>query len=827
MHWLERVRRPLHDVLRFAKAHKRSLATGIALFVVAAWAFRWARKAAGFWGIDDAGITYAAAFELADHHSLAPYLEGTPVEDYSNPLLFFVVAFLRVIGLFNPVTTHVYLEMIVFALMVTLVWRVLRSVTGDIAAVAGAIGFAALELVTPATWIWYGSGLESVWVSAGLVALLWICVRTSRGLALSPAWGALAFFVSITRPEAPVYVAGFYLALFAFARPSQVSLWTHARQVARALAVTTVLFLLFLCWRRIGYGDWLPNTYYAKLYEKHHLAKNLREYVVPGILPYCRSALFATSVFALLVTPKMETIAQSLVVFLLASLALPITAGADWMGENRFATTFLAVSHVAYAAFFAVCIARLSQASPRNWRVPYFVTVVTALLVPALLYYDRIAIRDRIDLNEVTIAIVAELQGGERWEHQMRLGLPYPVVMLPDAGGSLLVGGMQLLDNGYLADFQMSRIGRNYPDPTDHRVLNQYQHEERRPDLVDDNRNFALDHSFLGTTYLSGEGRLFAKRDLVEVAEVDPGAQLLFEDGHVQVYLSNETVRTAAPGALVRCELIVAWKDIPLDEKTQIRGAVEGGDRDEQSLKPYQPGANGIERRALLLGAPNHAGSFAVSIELVREGQVTFTGRAFALEVSSDDATAERAATKLLEGAPPMQTARRIAWLREQWIPRLGMTEFRSLTAALRSSSETRSPKGGKQLMRLRWNARLATLEDLPQGIRTAEDTAMRRMFATCPVAATGDAGLGRRIVCLGRVVDQLRRLGYLATLSRMPEIGRELSDAESDFERLAPSARYQALVGLTLATPSDIALQRKLLAQRLELGIAGAFPEI
>src|SRR5688572_935957 len=72
--------------------HRRALATALAVFAAAAVAFRWARHSAGFWSIDDAAITYAAAFELADHGSLAAYVEGTPVESYSNPLVFFVVA---------------------------------------------------------------------------------------------------------------------------------------------------------------------------------------------------------------------------------------------------------------------------------------------------------------------------------------------------------------------------------------------------------------------------------------------------------------------------------------------------------------------------------------------------------------------------------------------------------------------------------------------------------------------------------------------------------------------------------------------------------------
>ena len=57
---------------------------------------------AGAWTIDDAGITYAAEFQIVDHHSLATSFEGPPIEGYSNPLLSSIVALLRVFARSNP-----------------------------------------------------------------------------------------------------------------------------------------------------------------------------------------------------------------------------------------------------------------------------------------------------------------------------------------------------------------------------------------------------------------------------------------------------------------------------------------------------------------------------------------------------------------------------------------------------------------------------------------------------------------------------------------------------------------------------------------------------
>ena len=306
----------------------RTYDTGGEVFIAAAVLFVVARHSAGYWGIDDAGITYGHAFELADHGSLAPNVEGMPVESFSNPLVFFVTAALRWLGRFDPVATHHRIEMLLFATMTLLVWSLLRRIANDLGAVGGALAVAAIELATPATWLWYGSGLENVWVSTGLVALLWLAVRTALGTPLRAGWGVVGTLVALTRPEAPVYVAGFYAAVV-LARPPDVTWPAHLRRVGGALAVTSVLYAGFLVWRHACYGDWLPNTYYAKLGGDVHLLGNIRAEVIGNILPYAHSGWFASTAFLLLAVPRLTRIGRITSLMVIASLALLVTAGFD------------------------------------------------------------------------------------------------------------------------------------------------------------------------------------------------------------------------------------------------------------------------------------------------------------------------------------------------------------------------------------------------------------------------------------------------------------------------------------------------------------------
>lgn len=796
-------------------------AAGAGVFIAAAIAFLVARRSAGFWAVDDAAITYAAAFQYADHGELATSFEGTPVESYSNPLVFFLVVGLRWLGVFDPLASHLRIEMVLFAVMAVLMWSLLRRLAGELAGVIGAGIFVAYQLIATPTWRWYGSGLENVWVAAGLITLLWLCVRTARGVPLSPGWGAVAFLVALTRPEAPVYVAGCYAALAVFARPPELALRAHVRQLAIALSVTASLYIGFWCWRRISYGDWMANTYYAKIIHEPNLLENLRVSVIQNILLYGRNWQPACAALVLLLVPPMRRIAASLVVLMAASLALPLTAGEDWGmgGGQRFSTPFLAMSHAALAVLAAVCIAGIRRAPRRAWRVVSAAGLVVILAMTTRALVGRMQ-RAGVKLNEVTISHIAAEQGGVRWEHQMRLGMPYSVTMIPDAGGSALVGGMQMVDNAYLADFVLSHMGRYFGgDPALLRQVNQYQHEERRPDLIDHATAIGvIDQSYVGTRYLPGTDHLHARRDLVLVPAIGAAARLLYDDRGLRVYLSDETVLTAAPGALVRCELLVEWTAAlaePIGE-IWVRGALAGGDRDEIALRPYQPGASGIERRALLLRAPDAAGRAAVTLEIVRAGGVV-AGGMFAVDVHSDDAALAQAAEQIVEDPSAMRAARRLAWLREQMIPRLGMTQFHRELRQLRARNARYGSRAGENVLQMRWNARLASLEQLPPAIRIAELAVARRLFAAAPRGEAG-AQLTVRSSYLGRVVDELRRLGYLRVLEGVPEIAHELALARGARSELPPVQRYQLLVGLTLAEPSSVALQRELIAVRREL---------
>jgi hypothetical protein len=126
---------------------------------------------------------------------------------------------------------------------------------------------------------------------------------------------------------------------------------------------------------------------------------------------------------------------------------MPAYKGNDWMGEHRFVTPLLALAHAAFAFLVG---AGLSSEFSRRWlRIVAGATAsVFALAMLLLLHRAGDPILTPPRLLDVSIGHVAYHQGLRRLDHQRRLGLINPTVVLPDAGGSLLVGAMRLVDSG-------------------------------------------------------------------------------------------------------------------------------------------------------------------------------------------------------------------------------------------------------------------------------------------------------------------------------------------------------------------------------------------
>jgi hypothetical protein len=189
-------------------------------------------------------------------------------------------------------------------------------------------------------------------------------------------YGALAL-IAITRSDtAYVFMANAFVALF---------LSQHPRKTAIRLGLAFVPFLVHLTFRRIYYGDFLPNTYYLKVYELDGLRRRGAMYARNFLLTY--SVLVTLAAGGALSIVRTDRRAIVFFATVLATLAYVITTGGDMFGNFRFFAHVMPVIYVFAAAGIATAVR--TRVGSAVWAGVLFL-----VSVPLLKPLDRLIVLD-------------------------------------------------------------------------------------------------------------------------------------------------------------------------------------------------------------------------------------------------------------------------------------------------------------------------------------------------------------------------------------------------------------------------------------------------
>lgn len=426
-----------------------TLAVGLPLAVYAAHAAHF-----GGWLIDDAGVSFAYARNLAAGHGLVSQPGAAPVEGFSNPACTVLLAALSAAGLFHPLLTPKLLAFALVAGTFTVLWHSAPPREQACATLATVL----LALSTSFT-VWTASGLENP-LLAFLAALS--CALALRASARGGEWaapaGVVAGLLALTRPDAVLLAAGYPVALLVHAwgtREWRAGLTGGLRFAAGFLPP----YGGYLAFRLAYYGGWVPNTYHAK--EKPALAALLDpgkwSDLLDGALgPFGLPALALLVVAAALAGGRGRLAGRQVV--LLAHVAVAaatyVVMPRDWMGEHRFATAFL--------VFFAWSLADLlgaawtASAGSRRWALRPALAAAAALLV-GLSYQVHLPRTRAFAQSPVTpFASVAAFSGDyDLLAHA--LGVPGASLLTPDVGGALYSSHLRVHDLVGLCDREAAR----------------------------------------------------------------------------------------------------------------------------------------------------------------------------------------------------------------------------------------------------------------------------------------------------------------------------------------------------------------------------------
>src|SRR5882724_4149492 len=142
--------------------------------------FLWHASRYGSWLIDDAGISFAYARDLAGGFGLTSQPGREPVEGFSNPLWTLAVASLYALKLFSlPLVPKVVACVLVLGSFITFtaaMRQIMRPADATMAA-----GFSLLmSAANPGFVIWCVSGLENPLLMALAAGLLFTALRATR-----------------------------------------------------------------------------------------------------------------------------------------------------------------------------------------------------------------------------------------------------------------------------------------------------------------------------------------------------------------------------------------------------------------------------------------------------------------------------------------------------------------------------------------------------------------------------------------------------------------------------------------------------------------------
>ena len=394
---------------------------------------------------------------------------GEAVEAFSNPLWTGIVtlgAALRLDG-GDGIPLLKSLGLLLGAVALVLTALTARRAYPDDDPAFGWVSPAILAVWTPFVF-WSGAGLENpLYVSLLLLAVL-LQLREVDDPEARP-WSALALGgVALTRPEGCAFFIAFFVhRILASRGRARLLSWT---------AIFVAICATYLTARVLVFGDWLPNTYYAKISDRGigDLGRYLTSRADPGfayIDAFARTHLLLIAAAALGFADWRGWRANLLLVAVGGGTALyAVYVGGDFWPAFRFLSPALPM--LAIGAQHGMARLPLRNIIARQMAAVLLVGFVAVQSVG-----QSLELRER-DRNDKLISLQGRLEQGRKIQALARdLGLNDPLYLDPDIGGPSVVG-LRVLDLAGLSDVHVARF-QWYPP-----FLRAYVFNERRPHII-------------------------------------------------------------------------------------------------------------------------------------------------------------------------------------------------------------------------------------------------------------------------------------------------------------------------------------------------------
>ena len=408
----------------------------------------------GKWIIDDAGISFVYARNLAQGYGLVSQPGVPPVEGFSNPTWVLLLSPFFWLNIFDPILVPKTVSAILILATFIVISKILKLVTEHDN--AGTFIVLAFLAINSSFVIWTTSGLENPLYAFLTATLLWGIIRighqnTNSGWYI-PAVSLISIFIALTRPDGIVFAIAFPAILLSEIGSKRRSIQGALKPALIYSGIFLIGYGAYLTFRYAYFGDILPNTFYAKsglgtltISELNNKSDFLFQSI--SFSPLMYMALFAILVYAD-IDKKVRRSIFPVMLFLFLSIVVYFLLPSDWMPEFRFATPFFIFFHI---SLFAI-VDGLSKniAAKRNLQVLLFLCLFLFASANGVSFIKRTSHFSKEPT--VPFTLVANLYGKRFDECASLLGISNASVLVPDIGGTLYYSNLRIYDLAGLTD---------------------------------------------------------------------------------------------------------------------------------------------------------------------------------------------------------------------------------------------------------------------------------------------------------------------------------------------------------------------------------------
>jgi len=446
----------------------------------------------GNWIVDDAGISFVYARNLAGGFGLVSQPGMVPVEGFSNFAWVLILTPFFWLKWFDPILTPKIISLVLILGSFIFFNKAISKFSRY--PIIGSAFVLTLLAMNPAFVIWSVSGLENPLNVFLITMLFWLVVRIQRGESQRQkltVWAAIVCAVcALTRPDGILYASILPLVnIFRLVRKE-----INSRQFLKEILVYAVVFAVIFggyeIFRIFYFGDILPNTFYAKINRQPFgwLEKTIYLLVLVAVNPYLFAIFIIFLVFSL-IRKQLTSAFVPVLTFLLVSMLIYLVLPMDWMPELRFGTAFL--------LFFYLLLFMTGETLVNSFPGKIPVQLFAALYMVVFLatcgvsFYER---STQFTINPtVPFSKIAQEYGIYFNKISQDMGVKNGSILLPDLGGTLYYSDLRVYDLAGLTDRVIARNMGIHQD-----VFYGYVFEELKPTFIHTHGIWALQSNFYG-----------------------------------------------------------------------------------------------------------------------------------------------------------------------------------------------------------------------------------------------------------------------------------------------------------------------------------------